>query len=84
MFRQRVERIIRALAETIKPRKPDFDPPIEDDILKVADDFIGALPAHMKILMPLGLHMLNVASLIFMFPKFKTFEGMSRRTARSM
>jgi hypothetical protein len=72
-----VERIIRALSETIKPRKPGFDPAIDDYILEVADAFIGALPSHMKILMPLGLRLLNLAALVFMFPKFRTFVGLS-------
>ena len=74
----RVERIIRALAETMKPRKPDFDPPIDDDMLKVADHFLGALPSHMKVLMPMGLRLLEYATLIFMFPTLKFFSAMSK------
>jgi hypothetical protein len=73
----RVERIIRALSETIKPRKPGFDPPIEEDILKVGDLFLGALPSHMKVLMPLGLYMLEFATFIFCFPTIRPFSSLS-------
>jgi len=73
-----VERIIRALLDTLKPRKPGFDPLIEDDIIRMADAFLGGLPVHMKILMPLGLRLLNYATLILMFPTWRTFCRMSR------
>ncbi len=61
------ERIIKALIETLKPRKPGFDPAAEEFMLQVADDFLGALPSHMKILFPLGLRLLEYGTLIFAF-----------------
>ena len=73
----RVERIIRAMLDTFKPRKPGFDPPIEDEIIRVADDFLGGLVVHMKVLMPLGLLMLEYAPYILMFPEFKSFSQLS-------
>lgn len=75
-FSRGTERIIRALIETLKPRKPGFDPQIEDELLKVADDFIGALPSHMKILFPLGLRLLEYGTLIFV-PSPIPFSRMS-------
>ena len=62
-----MERIIKALIATLKPRKPEFDPPAEEQMLSVADDFIGALPSHMKYLFPLGLYLLEYGTLIFAF-----------------
>jgi len=70
------ERIIRALIETLKPRKPDFDPPAEEFMLQVADDFIGALPSHMKLLFPLGLRLLEFGTIIFA-PSIIPFSRMS-------
>jgi len=75
-FSRGTERIIKALIETLKPRKPGFDPPAEEQMLKVADDFIGALPSHMKILFPLGLRLLEYGTLIFV-PSPIPFSRMS-------
>ena len=70
------ERIIRALISALKPRKPEFDPGIEEDMFKVADEFLGHLPGHMKILLPLGLYLLEYGALI-LGPSLKPFSWMS-------
>ena len=72
----RTARIVRALIEVLKPRKPGFDPPIEDEMLEVVDDFISHLPSHMKLLLPLGLYLLEYGTLIFV-PSLKPFSKMS-------
>ena len=71
----RTAQIVRALIEVLKPRKPGFDPPIDEEILKVADNFIGHLPSHMKFLLPLGLYLLEFGTLIFV-PTFRRFSRM--------
>jgi len=70
------ERIIRALISALKPRKPEFDAPIEEEIFKVADEFLGHLPVHMKVLLPLGLYLLEYGALI-LGPSLKPFSWMS-------
>jgi len=69
-------RILRALIQTLKPRKPDFDPPIEDYLMEIADNFMAALPSHMKILLPLGLYLLEFGTIIFV-PTVVPFSKLS-------
>jgi len=61
----RCRRIIRALIEVVKPRKPDFDLPLEDEILDFADLFVGYMPWLMKTAFPLGIYLLEYGTLIF-------------------
>ena len=71
------ERIIRALISALKPRKPDFDPKIEDYMFGIADEFLGNLPLHMKILFPIGLRLLEYGTILFMFSP-KPFSWLSQ------
>jgi hypothetical protein len=57
--------IIRALVEVVKPRKPDFDLPVEDEIVAFADLFVGYMPWHLKTAFPLGISLLEYGTLIF-------------------
>ena len=61
----RVRRIVRALIEAVKPRKPGFDPPVEEEMLEFADTFYSYFPWHMKVGLPLGLYLLEFGPLIF-------------------
>jgi hypothetical protein len=61
----RCRRIIRALVEVVKPRKPDFDLPLEDEIVDFADFFVGYMPWHLKTAFPFGLYLLEYGTLIF-------------------
>jgi hypothetical protein len=69
-------RTARALIEVAKPRKPDFDLPIEDSMLDFLDNFVKYFPLHMKILFPLGLFLLEYGTFIFM-GRLKTFSRLS-------
>jgi len=61
----RCRRIIRALVEVVKPRKPGFDLPLEDDIVDFADLFVGYMPWIMKTAFPFGIYLLEYGTLIF-------------------
>lgn len=69
-----VRRIVRALIEVVKPRKPGFDPPVEEEMLEFADTFYGYFPWHMKVGLPLGLYLLEFGPIIFQ----GTFSRFSR------
>ncbi len=56
---------LRALIEVVKPRKPEFDPPVEDHMLEFLDEFYSYFPFHLKIAFPLGLVLLEYATIIF-------------------
>jgi hypothetical protein len=60
------QRTVRALIEVAKPRRPDFDLPLEDEMLEFLDGFVKYFPPHMKILFPLGLLLLEYGTFIFM------------------
>jgi len=62
---RRCRRIIRALVEVVKPRKPGFDLPVEDEIVDFADLFVGYMPWHLKTAFPLGIYLLEYGTLIF-------------------
>ncbi len=57
--------VLRALIEVIKPRKPGFDPPIEDYMLDFLDNFYSYFPLQMKLLFPVGLYLLEYGTFIF-------------------
>lgn len=61
----KAEEILKALIKVVKPRKQGFDLPLEDYILNFVDEFVAYLPAHMKLLFPVGLYLLEFATIIF-------------------
>ena len=62
---KRARRIVRALIEVVKPRKPGFDPPLEDYMLEFLDNFYSYFPFHLRIGFPLGLYLLEYGTFIF-------------------
>lgn len=58
-------RIVRELIEVVKPRKPDFDLPVEDEMLEFLDTYYSYFPFHMKLLFPMGLILLEYGTFIF-------------------
>ncbi len=58
-------KILRALVEVVKPRKPEFDIPVEDFMLDFLDNFYAHFPFHMKIGFPLGLYLLEYGTIVF-------------------
>ncbi|GEM_PF-1191513 len=70
------QRTARALIEVAKPRKAEFNLPLEDQMLEFLDDFVRYFPVHMKILFPLGLLLLEYGTFIFA-GKLKPFSRLS-------
>ena len=70
----RCRRIVRALIEVVKPRKPEFDLPLEDEMLDFVDLFVGYMPWHLKLGFPLGIYLLEYATFIFQ----RTLQPFSR------
>ena len=62
---ERARRVARALIEVVKPKKPGFDPPLEDYMLDFLDDFYSNFPLHLKIGFPLGLYLMEYGTFIF-------------------
>jgi hypothetical protein len=61
----KARKVLRALIEVVKPRKPGFDPPVEDYMLDFLDNFYSYFPLHMKIGFPAGLYLLEYGTIIF-------------------
>ena len=57
--------VLRALVEVVKPRKPGFDPPIEEHMVEFLDNFYSYFPWHLKLLFPLGLYLLEYGTFLF-------------------
>jgi hypothetical protein len=57
--------ILRALIDVVKPRKPGFDPPIEEHMVEFLDNFYSYFPLHLKLLFPMGLLLLEYGTIIF-------------------
>lgn len=68
-------RILRALIEVVKPKKPGFDLPIEEYMLDFLDNFYSYFPWHMKLGFPAGLYLLEYGAFIFQ-PGIRPFSGM--------
>ena len=62
---KKARKIVRALIEVVKPRKPDFDLPVEDEMLEFLDNFYSYFPWHMKLLFPVGLYLLEYGTFMF-------------------
>lgn len=62
---KKARKIVRSLIEVVKPRKPGFDPPLEDDMLEFLDNYYSYFPFHMKLLFPIGLYLLEYGTFIF-------------------
>jgi hypothetical protein len=58
-------RIARALIGVLKPRKPGFDPQLEDYMFEFLDSFYAYFPLHLKIGLPLGFLLLEFGTLLF-------------------
>ncbi len=73
-------RAARALIEVVKPKKPGFDPPIEEYMLDFLDEFYSNFPLHLKIGFPVGLYLLEYGTFIFHgWPRSFTKLGATRR-----
>jgi hypothetical protein len=62
---RKARKIVRALIEVVKPRKPDFDLPVEDEMLEFLDNYYSHFPWHMKFLFPVGVYLLEYGTFIF-------------------
>lgn len=69
-------RTVRSLIDVAKPRKPEFDLPIEDSMVEFLDGFVKYFPVHMKILFPMGLLLLEYGAPFFA-GKLKRFSSMT-------
>ncbi len=69
-------RVLKALIEVVKPKKPGFDLPLEDFMLDFLDNFYSYFPFHMKIGFPAGLYLLEYGTLVFQ-GKPTPFTGLS-------
>jgi hypothetical protein len=70
------KKIVRALIEVIKPRKPGFDLPLEDEMITFLDQFYAFFPFHMKLGFPMGLLLLEYGTFIFAL-KLRPFSKLS-------
>jgi hypothetical protein len=61
----KARQILRALIDVVKPKKPGFDPPIEDHMVNFLDNFYSYFPWHLKLGFPMGLYLLEYGTLIF-------------------
>ena len=72
----KAKKIVRALIEVVKPRKPGFDLPLEDAMVEFLDNFYSYFPFHLRIGFPAGLYLLEYATVIFAF-KLRPFSRLS-------
>jgi len=70
------KKIVRALIEVVKPKKPGFDLPLEDEMVEFLDKFYAFFPFHMKLGFPAGLLLLEYGTFIFAF-KLRPFSRLS-------
>ena len=73
---KRARRILRSLIEVVKPRKPGFDPPLEEHMLDFLDDYYSYFPFEMKLLFPMGIYLLEYGTFIFA-GKIRPFSKLS-------
>jgi len=77
----RAAKVLRALIEVVKPKKPGFDLALEDYMLEFLDHFYSHFPFHMKIGFPAGLYLLEYGTFIFgRTPRTFSSMNMEQRT----
>lgn len=64
----RARKILSSLIRVVKPKKPGFDPAIEDFMLDFLDDFYAFFPWHLKLGFPLGLYLLEYGAVVMKGP----------------
>ncbi len=63
------ERILRACLATIRPHGSGFDLEIDEDVLAGVDTMLPSLPRNLRLLLPVGLRLLEWGPALFAHPR---------------